>query len=88
VSKLKTIISLLLALLLTAALVACKNEKQAAAPAPVDQAVAAAPAQEGQTVTQEEQAAAKEEQAAAKEEQAAAKEEQAAAKEPAPAEQK
>jgi len=84
----KTIISLLVALLMAGALVACKDEKQAAAPAPVEQAVSAAVAQEGQAVAQEGQAVAQEGQAVAQEGQAVAQEGQAAAKEPAPAEQK
>ncbi|MDK2847750.1 MAG: hypothetical protein PWP34_1103 [Desulfuromonadales bacterium] len=74
----KTIISLLVALLISLALVACKKEQQTATPAPAENAA----------VATEEQAAATEEQAAATEEQAVATEEQAATRETASDEQK
>jgi|GEM_PF-1793950 uncharacterized lipoprotein YbaY len=74
----KTIISLLVALLISLALVACKKEQQTATPAPAENAA----------VATEEQDAATEEQAVATEEQAVATEEQAATRETASDEQK
>jgi uncharacterized protein YxeA len=67
----KTIISLLVALLISLALVASKKEQQTATPAPAENAAVAT---EEQTATTEEQTATTEEQTAATEEQAATQE--------------
>jgi|LGOV01.1.fsa_nt_gb uncharacterized lipoprotein NlpE involved in copper resistance len=74
----KSTISLLVALMISITIIACKNEQQATAPAPAENAAVAT---EQQAATVEEQAATAEEQAATIEEQAATEETAIGAKE-------